>query len=310
MRRPHVGLLLIVGTGVIWGTIGVAAKLTYRHSSLDAVGVTWIRAMIAAIGFGVLGLRSMGRGLFRLPRHDGGLMVMFGIVLILYQYLYLAAVDQIGVSTATLITLCTPPAMVAIASTLLWRHAMTARTAAALVGALIGTALVVGWQASAGEGSRPLGVVLALLSAAGIATHVMGSRHLAGTYPPLQPLTISFATGAIVLAPIALVRGIAFDQPAKAWGWLLYLGVVTSCVAYLLYQRGLRDVDATTASVITLLEPLVAAVLAWVLFEERLGITAALGGALLIASIVLISTGGSNATSAARSPRTVLGETL
>ena len=43
-RGPSTGFVLLVGTGTIWGTIGIAAKYLYQESDLDAVSVTWLRA--------------------------------------------------------------------------------------------------------------------------------------------------------------------------------------------------------------------------------------------------------------------------
>jgi DME family drug/metabolite transporter len=65
---------------------------------------------------------------------------------------------------------------------------------------------------------------------------------------------------------------------------------VPSFVAYFFYQRGLRDVPASMATIVTLLEPMVAAVLAWLFFDERLGLNGLIGGALLLLSIWILST--------------------
>jgi DME family drug/metabolite transporter len=75
---------------------------------------------------------------------------------------------------------------------------------------------------------------------------------------------------------------------------VLYLGVVPSALAYAMYQRGLRHVPASTATILTLAEPLTAALLAWALFAERLTPVGLAGGALLLVSIVLLSRRGSD----------------
>ncbi len=71
---------------------------------------------------------------------------------------------------------------------------------------------------------------------------------------------------------------------------MLYLALVPSVLAYWLFQSALKDVPASTASVVTLLEPLVASVLAWVLFSERLGPIGWVGAVLLMGAIALLST--------------------
>jgi len=283
----------MVCTGIIWGTIGIAGKLLYRHTDLDAVAVTWLRVVIASPIYVVLGLKALGGNLLRATRRDLTLMVVFGVVLITYQVCYLEAVARIGVSAATLISLCVPPVLVAIASVFLLGEHLNSRTASALVGALIGTALLVGWQADGGDGSgsRVAGVLFAIGCATGIACHVMGSRAIAGRHHALRPLAIGFPTGVVALLPILGGSQLTFDLPVSGWLLLLYLGIVPSVVGYWLYQRGLQYLSATTASIITLLEPLVAAILAWAIFDERLGLIGWLGGLLLMGSIIVLSMG-------------------
>jgi drug/metabolite transporter, DME family len=294
-RAQGTGFALIVGTGVLWGTIGVAAKLVYRETDLDAISVTWLRTVLATPICIALGWATLGPALFRAARRDLAVMVGMGAILIVYQWSYLAAVDRLGVSAATLIALCVPPVLVAVASAALFGEPIGRRTIAALAGALAGTALLIGWQPVSGDraGSAVAGVLLALGSAAGIAGHVLVSRSIAGRQPALRPLAIGFPAGAVFFLPVVAAHGVSLRQPVGGWLLLLYLGVVPSVVAYWMYQRGLRDVPASTASIVTLLEPLVAALLAWVFFGERLGLLGWLGGVLLMGAIVLLSRGTS-----------------
>src|SRR6476469_4636888 len=125
------GFLLVLGAGLLWGTIGIAAKFIYQETSLDAVSVTWLRAAVAAPVCLALGWSALGRDLFRAPRRDLGLMALLGVIVIFYQWAYLAAIDRIGVTPATLIALCVPPALVALASTLVLGEAMDWRLALA-----------------------------------------------------------------------------------------------------------------------------------------------------------------------------------
>jgi DME family drug/metabolite transporter len=160
----------------------------------------------------------------------------------------------------------------------------------ALGGSLAGTALLVlGRGAGTVTGSVALGVFFAVACAVGVAIHVMWSRSFAGRHHPLRPLAVAFPAGVIVLAPLALAGGISLSQPALGWTGVLYLAIGPSVVAYLFLQRGLREVTATTASIVTLLEPLVAAILAWIMFDERLGPAGLAGGLMLVAAIAFLS---------------------
>ncbi len=118
----------------------------------------------------------------------------------------------------------------------------------------------------------------------------MGSRQIAGRIHPIVVLAIGFSTGAVALAPLVAARGWHPRAEPIAWVLLVYLAAGPSVLAYFFYQRGLRDVPASMATIVTLLEPMIAAVLAWFFFGERLGMVGLLGGALLLGSIWVLST--------------------
>ena len=288
-RRRGIGLL--IGTGVIWGTIGIAAKLLYEETTLDAAAVTWLRTVIAAPACFGLAWAVLRRKVLATTRADFALMAGLGIVLIVYQYTYLASVARIGVAIATLVSLCVPPVLIAAFSALFQVERLSGRALVALVGAVIGTVMLVGWGATGNEGRTLLiGVALALASATMIAAHFLCTRSLAARQPPLRPLAIAFCVGAVAFAPVGLKADITLDIPTQGWLVLLYLALVPSVLAYWLFQSALKDVTASTASVVTLTEPLVASVLAWVLFSERLGPIGWIGAALLMGAIALLST--------------------
>lgn len=293
------GFLLLAGAGAIWGTIGVASKLLADETGLGMLAVAWLRAAVASPIVVGLGLATLGRRLLWADRRALAGMALLGVVLLAYQWLYLLAVERLGVAAATLVALCVPPVLVAAASVAWLGEPPTARLLLAVGGALVGTALLVGRPTAAGAGGEAaLGVLVALGSAVGIATHVLASRRLAARQPALRPLAVGFPAGAAALLPVA-AADLRFDLGAEGWLLVLYLAAVPSVVAYWMYQRGLRDVPATAASVVTLLEPVVAAALAWVLFGERLGPLGLLGGALLLGAIGLLSLGAGGAAAAA-----------
>jgi DME family drug/metabolite transporter len=70
---------------------------------------------------------------------------------------------------------------------------------------------------------------------------------------------------------------------------VIYLALVPTALAYWMFQNGLQSVSATAASIVSMLDPLVAALLAWVLFGETLGASGIIGGGLLMLSIFMLS---------------------
>ena len=79
-------------------------------------------------------------------------------------------------------------------------------------------------------------------------------------------------------------------KTSSAWLCLGSIAVLSTYLAYLAYSAGLKHLPATRASVIASLEPVVAALLAATLFDERLSALALAGAALVIGAALLLST--------------------
>jgi DME family drug/metabolite transporter len=82
------------------------------------------------------------------------------------------------------------------------------------------------------------------------------------------------------------------SYPTEGWLLLIYLGAVPSALGYVLFFRGMQVTSATVATLITLVEPLTATLLAWWLFKEQLGPFGFVGAGLLIGSLLLLARRG------------------
>jgi DME family drug/metabolite transporter len=165
----------------------------------------------------------------------------------------------------------------------------------ALVTALLGTVLLVGMPASTSvQGNAILGVGLALGSATGYAIVALMGRAIANTCHPLHSTMVSFGTGALFLFPLAATNLFAASYTNQVWGLILYVGMLPTAVAYLLFFLGMRSIRASTASILTMLEPLTATILAWLIFDERLAPAGFIGALLLLAAMAVLYHGEKN----------------
>ena len=287
--EARVGLLLVMLSAMMWGTVGVTTKALYGLAATNPLSIGFFRLALAVpalfLGCGVL----LGRRTFQVTRRDLIVMVLIGAVTALYQVCYFGAIARVGVAVAVLITLCTAPVIVAVLSAFLTKERLTGRVLLALGCALAGTAMLIEIQPGGGaQGSVLSGVLLALGSAFGYAVIAVASRALAGRYHPLQPIAIGFSFGAVVLLVFALPTGLVMDYPPLGWGLLLYLGLAPTALAYGLFLAGMRTTPATVASIATLLEPLTSTVLAWLLFGERFSRLGLVGVVLLGMAMVVL----------------------
>ena len=284
------GILIILLAAILWGTVGVTTRAIFTLSETTALTVAFLRLALALPVLAGSAGAVLGRRSFSAKPRQLILMAAIGIMLATYQLCYFGAIQRIGVAVATLVTLCAAPVIVALISTTFLGERPTRRLVFAAGLAIAGTVMLI----SPGEGAAQsdqtvLGLLLALGSATGYALVAITSRAIAREAHPLTSMTVGFGVGSLLLLPALLLEGADFSFSPAAWALLLYLGIVPSALAYVLFTIGMRTTVATVASLVTLIEPLTAAALAWLLFDEQLGPLALVGAALLLGAVFLLT---------------------
>jgi drug/metabolite transporter, DME family len=283
--RARTGLLAVSGGALLWGTTGVAVSIIHERTGRAAVSIGWYRVAVAAV---VVALVFRGRGLraagtaFR--RHPVALAVAgagFGA----YQALYFVGVQDVGVSVSTLVSLGIAPIALTLGAAIVRRRVPAPGGLAVLGCAILGLVLVSLRPGSGADAPHPvLGVLASIASGLGYAGITALSRRLSAL-DPLLLTGVTSAVGALVLLPFAIGAGMAVPHDAIADGWLIYIGVVPTVAAYWLFYRGLRSTAPEVAGVLTLLEPLAAAVLAAIVLHESLSGWAVVGGGLMLVAV-------------------------
>lgn len=272
---------------MLWGTVGAAYKHLDQVAPVPPLVAGFLRLAIAAPLLGAWRWQNGGVQTFRFRGADRAWIVALGITNALYQVFYLRAVAQIGVALATLVSICSAPMFVAVVARLVLGERLTRRDLVAVTAGVVGAAMLIGVP----RGHENLGGLLtAFVAAMILAAFVVSSRVLA-SHDHGKIVAVGFGCGAMVLAPFAAVAAAQMEVFTTAAAlWLLYMGVVPTAIAYVLYFRGMRTTSATAASALTLVEPLTATVLALLLFHVSMGLDAVIGGVCLVASAGLLAT--------------------
>ncbi|MEV4430209.1 EamA family transporter [Streptomyces sp. NPDC049602] len=285
-------LLYLIVAGIAWGTAGAAASLIFRVSDMGPLALSFWRCLGGLVLLlGALALRPR-RATARANAESRGRrtarILGTGVGLTVFQSAYFAAVEATGLAVGTVVTLGAGPVLIAIGARLTMGERLGRGGVCAVGGALAGLfVLVLGGGAAE---VRPLGVVLAVVSAAGYAAITLLTRWLGrdgGGTDALATTTWAFAIGAVGLLPAAFAEGLVphTDAPVSVVLLLVYVAAVPTALAYALYFAGAAVVRAATVSVIMLLEPVSAALIAVSLLGERLTAAIVLGTLLLLAAV-------------------------
>ncbi|WP_030682773.1 DMT family transporter [Streptomyces cellulosae] len=283
------GLVHLIVAGVAWGTAGAAGSLAYRASDIGPVALSFWRC---AAGLVLLAaarlLRPHARAAVTQPLRRRALRAgAIGVGLAVFQTAYFAAVAATGLAVATVVTLGAGPVLIALGARLTLGERLGRGGGLAVAGALAGLGvLTVG---GGGATVRPWGVLLGLLSAAGCCVMTLLTRRWGrdGTVDAASTSVAAFTVTSLCLLPFALAEGLVphTAEPGRLLWLVAYIAAVPTALAYALYFAAAAVVRPATVSVIMLLEPVSAAVLAVVLLGERLTASTLTGTVLLLASV-------------------------
>jgi DME family drug/metabolite transporter len=286
--RRFGGAVDIVLAASLWGTTGTVRS--FVHASPVAVGAA--RLLVGGAFLFVLAVRSGGlRPLFA-HGHRTWLVLITGAALAaVYQVAFFSAVARTGVATGTVVTIGSGPVFAGLLSWALRMGAPSRPWLLSTAGAVAGcTALTAGGQAA---GVEPVGIALALLSGFGYAAYATVASALITRGDDNRAVVgVLFGGAGSLLLPVLLLTGPAWLLTRSGAPTVLYLGLITTGLGYVLYGRGLRTTPVAVATTLTLAEPAIAAVLGLFVLGEHLG-TIALGGlGLLVVSLLILALPG------------------
>ncbi|MFI8879157.1 DMT family transporter [Streptomyces sp. NPDC055243] len=301
------GLFYLIVAGTAWGTAGAAAALVFNASDMGPVALSfWRCAGGFVLLFAVRLVRARRRPSYaaagaplrrRLPR-----IVATGVALAVFQTAYFAAVESTGLAVGTVVTMGAGPVLIALGARFILGERLGAGGVVAVAGALAGLVVLV--LGGGGASVRPLGVGWGLLSAAAYAAMTLLTRWWGrdGGADSSDTTVWSFAVVSVCLLPLAAVEGLIphAADPARMGLYLLYIVVIPTAVAYALYFAGAAVIRSATVSVITLLEPLSAAVIAVVLLGEELTVSTVVGTLLMLAAVTGLAVAETRGVAAAR----------
>lgn len=199
-------------------------------------------------------------------------------------------------SNAALISLALPVATALMAFMLLGERMTRTRWLGfglAIAGVLVSSQRDI-QAADFGSSGYLAGNAMAFLGVLGSAFYNVYSKRLLGRFSPLEVLLGSYVAACLLLVPVTwLAERSDLAQlaalSARGWTGLLLLAVFHYGVSMLLFLTVLARLDATQAAVSNYLIPGFGVVIAWLLLNEQLHFAAIVGGALVLASTLLVT---------------------
>jgi drug/metabolite transporter (DMT)-like permease len=231
-----------------------------------------------------------------LPLSTRSRLVVAGAFLGLHFVLWFASLERISVARSTLLV-TSGPVWTGLGGWIFLRQRLGSRFWTGLFVASIGAFLVTEMGGKAGPGALS-GDLLAVGGAIAVAAYLLLVQDLQTALGTGRTVAWTFASAAIALWPFVFVTDHAtstfFPANSMAWSSVVGMALVPQLVGHTLLNWSLKRFAAGVVAAATLLEPVFAAALAWLLFGELITWVQAAGAAILLAGVGLAIGKGAN----------------
>jgi DME family drug/metabolite transporter len=282
--KERAGILGVLGAALCFGTTGTTQQLGVPD--ISPLAVASARLICGSLFLFIFAyFQRSSRGEIRMPVRD---LVICGSGIGLYQLTFFSAVHSTGIAIATVTALGSAPTFSAIVAYIVLRErpqrSWYLGTSVTILGiVLVGTANGV-------ESFNLKGVALAALAGLGFAIfNVICRKSLARGAQDLWLTATTFGVAALVSFPFLFTQNPEWILTLKGFVTVLWLGLVTTSIGYVLFMFGLKRIESSKAATVVLAEPATATILAAVVIGEELVFKSYLGIAVVALGILYIS---------------------
>ncbi|MDQ0285433.1 drug/metabolite transporter (DMT)-like permease [Desulfofundulus luciae] len=280
--RQGLGVALVLFSTICLSVEPVAAKIAYRGGATVMTTLT-LRYILAAAIFWLLILA--GGYAFRLPRRQ--LLAVTALSLGTQTLTVMALFEAFRYIPAgmAILFLYFYPTVVTILAFFFLKEPFTWRKGLALLLTLAGCAVILGQPVNSLD---MRGVVLSLTAALTYAVFLVGSTRLLATIQiPVYNAYVSTIL-ALAVGGLALMRGqLNLSFSSEALVAIGVLGIVSTVLAMAALLRGIKEIGASRAAIISTFEPVATAVLGFLVLGESLTAWQMIGGAAVLAGVFL-----------------------
>ncbi len=300
VRRPALGYAMALGAAALFGLNGAVIKVAL-DDGLSAYRLAELRCVISLAIFAAV-VAVMRPGSLRTSPRELLYLAGFGAcAVVLTQLLYLLAIQRLKIGVA-LVLIFLGPLLVALWVRFVGKRQVRRRFWVALGLSLVGLVLVVRlWDRFSLDG---LGVAFALAGAAAYTLYVLYAEHAVGRRDPISLLCYGFLFATILwtvvqpwwslpwrtLASDVSLHGNLAGTSLPEWALIAWIVVLGTVVPFILIVGSLQHLPVTRVAICGMLEPVVAALVAYAWLAETLDAAQLVGGALVLAAIGLAQT--------------------
>ncbi|USA45453.1 EamA family transporter [Acinetobacter sp. C26M] len=289
----HSGFIAVLVASILWGTTGTAASYAPNLSPL-AIGA------IAMGGGGLLQALLAHKNIrSHLPqiRSYYSLLLIGMVSVAIYPLAFYSSMRMAGITIGTVVSIGSAPLFTALLEKFFDKKALSGKWFISFVFGVAGVLLLsIGEshsQASArtiATDQKTIGIILGLIAALTYSLYSWAAKKMIDRgVDSKASMGLIFGFGALILLPTLFFTGSnLFDEPVNLYV-VGYMMLIPMFLGYLLFGYALKTISASTATTLTLFEPLVAALFAVLLVGEQLAPIGWVGMVLIFVCLAVLS---------------------
>ncbi|MGG5795288.1 DMT family transporter [Bacillus nitratireducens] len=288
----RIGLMMIITGATLWGLSGPMIQWLFQHTNVSSLDFLTIRLLLAGI-FILSFLLIKKQNIFHIwkyPKHFIQLIIFSILGMLGAQYAFIETVHISNAVTATLFQFL-GPVLITIYVALEQKKFPASMQIIAIITALTGTYFIITNGSIENIVLSKAAITFGLLTAIGFAFYT------------LHPASLIKECGTtIVIGWGMLIGGIALLICNRSFGWnqisqtftlqtfsMLILIIISGTLSFLLYIGSLKYLAATETSILSSIEPLVAAIVSIAWLNESFGSYQLLGGVCIVLSVIFLT---------------------
>ncbi len=279
VRRNY---LLVIAAGICFGTTGTTQAL--GPDGISSLSIGSARLILGAFLL-FLYIKLSKTISIPMPRLN---MWLAAIGILSYQLTFFSAVKQTGVAIGTITALGSVPALTGVLDYLIYKERPSRRWFSATLITTVGI-IILGTANGVAEFDLT-GFILAIIAGASFALLAVSSKRalIAGVNSTYAIYKI-FVLAALLSLPVLLLSGFTWLATVDGAAMIVWLALVPTALAYILYAKGLTGIKPSVASTLILAEPATATILAAVVLNEAITLQGWLGIAVVATGLAYLS---------------------
>lgn len=281
--------ILVILAGACWGIIGIFTRIL-SQIGFSSLQITASRCFVTALCL-IIYLAIKDRDKLKIDFKDIWYFLGTGIgSIVFFNICYFLTIEQTTLSIAAIL-LYTAPFFVIILSAIFFNEKITPKKIIALIIAFVGCILITGIVGGQSVRLTSLGILTGIGSGIGYALYSIFGRVALKKYDTITVTSYTFIVASLSLIPFSKLNYMAevIINNKIALVNVLLLGVLSTLIPFLLYTKGLQNMETGKAAIMAFVEPMVATIAGIVLFKEQINLQNALGIFLIFISLILLN---------------------